>query len=61
MSLGRHIRVGHCLLAGLKRALNQVGDQLLQLGARQLADQVLGAGRIRGNEGQVDFSFDGGR
>ncbi len=53
--------IGHSLLAGLDRALDQVLNQLLQLGARELADQVLGAGRVGGDEGQVDLGFDGGR
>ena len=49
------------LLARLERALQQVFDQLLQLGAGQLADQVLGTGGVGSDEGQVDLGFDGGR
>ena len=39
---------------GLERALDQVADELLQLGAGQRQLQVLGTGGVRGDEGQVD-------
>ena len=52
--------VGDGLLAGLERAVEQVLDQLLELGAGELADQVLGAAGVGGDEGQVDLGFDGG-
>ncbi len=58
---GRDAGIGHCLLARLKGAFQQVRHHLLQLGAGQLADEVLGARRVRGDEGQVDFGLDGGR
>ena len=51
--------VGDGLLAGLERAVEQVFDQLLELGAGQLADQVLGAGGVGGDKGQIDLGFDG--
>ena len=39
--------VRQCLLARLHRARDDVLDHLLELGARQLLQQVLGAGRVR--------------
>ncbi|ACO33777.1 NAD-specific glutamate dehydrogenase domain protein [Acidobacterium capsulatum ATCC 51196] len=56
-----HTGIGHGLLAGLNGALQNVLDELLQLGAGQLLHQVLGAGCIGGDEGQVDLGFKRGR
>ena len=44
-------------LAGLKRALHQVFDQSLELGARQLDHEMLGAARVGGDERQVDLGL----
>ena len=61
MSLTADAGVGDGLLAGLERAVEQVLDQLLQLGAGQLADQVLGAAGVGGDKGQIDLGLDGCR
>ncbi len=53
--------VGEGLLAGPQRALDEVADQLLQLGAGEGDVHVLGAGGVGGDEGQVDLRLhDGG-
>ena len=51
--LGGYARVGHGLLAGLEGTLDQVADQLLELGAGELADQVLGSGGIAVTKGRL--------
>ena len=48
------------LLAGGDGALDDLADQLLQLGAAQLHDQVLGARGVGRDERQVDLGFLGG-
>jgi hypothetical protein len=53
--------VAESLLAGLERALKQIADQLFQLGAGQLANQVLGSAGVGGHKGQIDLSLDGCR
>ena len=58
---GLHAGIGHGLLARLERTLEQVPHQLLQLGAGQLAHQVLGPGRVGRNERQVDLRLHRGR
>ena len=57
---GGHAGIGQRLLAGLQRALQQVAYQLLQFGAGQLADQVLGSGCVRGHKRQIDFRLQRG-
>jgi NAD-specific glutamate dehydrogenase len=46
-----------CRLARLQRALDQVVDQRLELGARQLDHEMLGAARVRRDERQVDLGL----
>ena len=48
----------HGLFAGADGALDDVFDHLLEAGARELHLQVLGAGGVGGDEGQVDFAFE---
>ncbi len=45
------------LLAGLDGPLDQIVDQRLELGAGELDGQMLGAGGVGGDEGQVDFGL----
>ena len=52
--------IGDGLLAGLERAHEEVVDHLLELGAGELADEVLGSAGVGGDEGQVDLGLDGG-
>ena len=47
-------RIGHSLTDGLHGALYQVGSQLIELCTAQGHIQVLGAGRVGGDIGQVD-------
>ncbi len=61
MSPMAHVRVLDGLLAGSDGALDDVAHQLLQLGAAQLDDQVLGAGGVGGDERQVDLGLLGRR
>ncbi len=53
----RHAGVLEGRLAGRDGALDQILDQSLELGARQLHGEVLGAGLIGRDEGQVDFGL----
>ena len=53
--------IGKGLLRRLHGALDDVLHKLLELGASELADQVLRTGSIRRDEGQVDLGFDRGR
>ena len=50
-------RVGERLLGRPNGLLQQLVDQLLELGARQLHLEVLGTGLIRRDERQVDVGF----
>ncbi len=61
MSLAVTPGVRHRLLARLQRPVKQVLHQLLQLGARQLAHQVLRPAGVRGHKRQVDLRLDGCR
>ena len=45
------------LAAGLDRALDEIVDQRLELGAGQLQRQMLRSRRIGGDEGQVDLGL----
>jgi hypothetical protein len=54
---GLEAGVGDRLLAGADRAPDQVFDQLLELGPRELQVEVLGARRVGGDEGQVDLGL----
>ena len=54
MSAARLVRVGQRLLARLERALDEVFDHLLELGARDAQVHVLGTGRVGREERQVD-------
>jgi hypothetical protein len=54
-------RVLQCGFAGLDGALDQVIDQRLQLGARQLDGEMLRPVLIRGNERQIDVGLGGAR
>jgi len=58
---GSDAGIGHCFLAGLDGALDEILYQLLQLGASELADQVLRAGSVGGNKRQIDLGFESGR
>jgi hypothetical protein len=58
MSLALDARVLEGLLDGRDGLVDEVRDQLLQLGPRQLQAEVLGPGGIRGDEGQVDLGLD---
>ena len=53
--------VGDGLLGGSDEPIQQIGDELLELGPRQRQVQMLGAGRIRRHERQVDLGDGGGR
>jgi hypothetical protein len=59
--LGLHARVLQALAHRAHGPLQQIGDELLQLGPRELQGQVLGAGGIGGDEGQVDLGLHGRR
>ena len=48
-------------LQGSSERSSRSPTKLLELGAGQLADQVLGAGGVGGDEGQIDLGFDGCR
>ena len=54
ISRGGEARVRQRLPAGLEGAVDQVLDELLELGPRELQGQVLRAGLVRGDVGQVD-------
>jgi len=54
-----HLSVGHGALARRGRGLDEVSHDLLQRRARQRRRQVQGAGRARGDEGQVDRRLQG--
>ena len=58
---GRQLGVLQSNLAGLHGALDQVFDDGLELGARELDAQVLGAGCIGGDVGQIDVGLLTGR
>ncbi len=47
--------VGQRLLARLERALDQILDELLEVGAGDRLDQMLGPVGVGGNEGQIDL------
>ena len=55
--LGRDTRIGQGLAAGFNRALNEIIDQLLQLGPCELGHHMLGAAGIGGDERQIDLRF----
>jgi hypothetical protein len=50
----------HALDAGVDGALDQVADNALKLGARELHVHVLGAGLVHGDVGQVNVGLGGG-
>ncbi len=60
---GRHMRPAslRAALQARDRALHEIVDELLELGARQLHRQVLRAGLVRRDEGQVDLGLRRGR
>src|SRR5947209_180524 len=58
--LGLYACIFQSLPGRLDRTLDDVFDHLLQLGPGEFLYQVLGAGGIGGDEGQVDLGFHGG-
>ena len=57
MSFGVSLASCSARLHGCDAALNQVAGDLLQLGARELHLQVLGAGGVRRDERQIDLGL----
>ena len=53
--VGLEVRVGERLANRLLGLLDEVGDEVLQLGAGQRDDQVLGPRGVGGDERQVDL------
>ena len=51
--------VGEGLAAGAGDLIDQAADQLLEAGAAERFDQMLGSVGVGGDEGQVDFAFQG--
>ena len=58
---GGDARILQGLAAGLNGLLDEIIHKGLELGARQLHGEMLGTGRIRRDEGQVDFGLGCGR
>ena len=56
--LGLHARVLERLFARTRRAVDDVFDELLELGSRELQLEMLRARRVRRDERQVDFGLD---
>ena len=55
--VGGEARILERGLHGVDRALDEAVDKALELGARELHRQVLGARRVGGDEGQVDLGL----
>ncbi len=55
--LCRHARIGQGFLAGFDGALDQIVNELFQLGPRELGHQVPRPAGVRSDEGQVDLGL----
>ena len=52
---GLHAGIGQCLLDRLGGLRHEIGDEVIQLGAREVEHEVLGPGRIGADKRQVDL------